>query len=306
MSFPLTQLKACIHNRCGSSIPKGELWLGSELFKDQKIGDTAENHLRLADILDHDISCLSASDHPQNKPDSGYHYFKSKEIQQVAKISEQPVFAVVDGPFQEMVSRIGMMQLLMQWGKNKKEITEFYLEESKKTLKLISDLVESPISAIVMADDFSSDMGPMINPLDIETLFTPFYSRAVKAARSAGKPFFLHCCGALSPLIPILQSWKIDGFFAVQSTVNDLTNLYQQFNSNIMLMGGIEQDLLETVPPPQHSLDRFERIIANIGPSGDLIISSSSGLYKSKYIEPIRKMYKTAKKRGSSLKQDTL
>lgn len=66
------------------------------------------------------------------------------------------------------------------------------------------------------------------------------------------------------------------------------------FNGNIMIMAGIKPKLLETQPPQAGPLEHFRQTVAALGLSGNLIISTSSGLYKSEHMERLREIYHLA------------
>src|SRR3989339_208852 len=269
-------LKKAIKKQCGNCIPKGELWLGSGLFTGEGLPDTLENHIRMADRLGHDILCLPVSDAGDLKPETGYRYFDIPDIGSAVKICGRPVFAVIDGPFQDLVNRMGLMTVLTDWIQDQEEIAHTYKALSEKALGLIDKILEQPVSAIVIADDFASCSGPLVSPADIETLFSPFYKQAVQAINKTSAAVFLHSCGKLDSLLPIFKSWRIDGFCAIQSSVNNLEHMVHLFDGNILIMAGIEPELLETQPPPAGPLEQFRQTVAALGPSGNLIISTGS------------------------------
>ncbi len=243
-------LKKAVRKHCGNCIPKGELWLGSGLFTGEGLPDTLENHIRLADRLGHDILCLPVSDADDLKPEMGYRYFDIRDIGSAAEIFGRPVFAVIDGPFQDLVNRMGLMTVLTGWIQDQEEITHAYKALSEKALGFIDKILEQPVSAIVIADDFASGSGPLVSPADIETLFSPFYQQAVQAINKTPTAVFLHSCGKLDSLLPIFKSWRIDGFCAIQNSLNNLEHMAHLFDGRIMIMAGIEPELLETQPPP--------------------------------------------------------
>ncbi len=291
MLTPLKQLKTVIAKNSNHQIPRGELWLGSDLFSQAGLEDTLENHFRMADRLDHAMVCLSISDTSSSKPDLGYRYFDCSHIKRAIVVYDRPIFAVVDGPFQAMVNQMGLMQVLTDWIGNRRKIFDAYKAESEKTLALISEIIKYPISAIVITDDFASESGPFVRPSDIDTLCSPFYARAVKRVKKSGAAVLLHSCGNLSRLIPTIKTWQMDGFAAIQSRANDLEQLYQAFDSNIIIMAGIESELLDTYPPSAAAKKHFEHIVETLGMTGDLILCSSSGLYKGSYLNQIKKIY---------------
>ena len=71
---------------------------------------------------------------------------------------------------------------------------------------------------------------------------------------------------------------------------------YQAFDSSIMIMAGIESDLLETNPPQITSpaKQHVEHVIETLGATGDLILCSSCGLYKGDHLKQIKTIYSIA------------
>jgi uroporphyrinogen-III decarboxylase len=293
---PIKQLKTLMAKKSKTHIPKGEIWLGTGLFKQAGLKDTLENHFQMADRLDHAMVCLPVSDPQDPKPDLGYRYFDSTHIKRAAAVYDRPIFAAVDGPFQSLVNQLGLMRVLTDWIQNPKEIFDAYEAESEKALALISKVIEHRVSAVVITDDFSSDSGPFVSPSDIDKMCSPFYAQAVQLIKESGAAVFLHCCGNLSQLIPTIKSWQIDGFAAIQNRANDLERLYHAFDSNIMIMAGIESDLLDTDPLqiPGAAKQHLKHVIETLGATGDLILCSSCGLYKGAYLDQIKTIYSIA------------
>lgn len=292
MASPLKTLKNRITDKSGCGLPKGELWLGRGLFDALSLDDSLENHLQLADRLGHALVCLPVANDPAAKPDLGYRYFCSRDVRDAARLWDGPVFAVIDGPFQEMVNQMGLMGVLTSWINNREEIAAVYRTASEKVLALVERVLECSVDAVVFADDVASDTGPLVSPSDIDALCSPFYARAVATAKKSRTPVFLHTCGNLSKLLPVIRCWQIDGFAAVQSRLNDLVQLYRQFDSEIMIMAGIELELLESGTVGADARKAFEQTIASLEDA--LVFCSSCGLYKGRFIESIKQMYAVA------------
>ena len=291
MSVPLEKFKTTIEKNSRTSIPRGELWLGTELLVQAGGKDSLEDHIRMADRLGHAMVCLPISHDPSGNPAMGYRYFPFRDIRTAADLYDGPVLAVVDGPFQELVNKIGLLKLMTDWISKEEEIRDAYQAESQKALALISQALDGRASAIVIADDFASDKGPFVSPRDIETLCTPFYIRAVEASKRNETPVFLHSCGNLASLIPAIRSWHIHGFASVQSRINDLPSLYREFDSRILIMAGIETEMLEADSLPSKDKERLEQLLTGLGQTGDLILGSSCGLYSGEYLNRMEKIY---------------
>lgn len=289
MAFPIDALKKRISDQ--SRIPKGELWLGTELFRHEGLEDTPDNHFCLAERLGHCVVCLSVADDPGRKPDLGYRYFRFEDIEKGLKTQALPLFAVVDGPFQEMVNQLGLMDILTRWVGDRDGLRAAYKAEAEKALGLVKRILELPVAGLVIADDLSSDGGPLVRPSDIDTLCRPFYRAVAEEAACRKVPVLLHCCGKLGALHPLFRDWQVNGFAAIQRRPNDFQGLYDRFDSGILIMGGIDAELLEAESLPAERLPGLREIMAARRESSDLILASSCGLYRAEHLQRIRQIY---------------
>jgi hypothetical protein len=290
------KLKQVLEKKCVDALPKGEVWLGSRLFERADLKDTVENHILLAQRLDQDVVCLPVCDVPAEKPDLGYRYFTSGDLADVTDGSDLPVLAVIDGPFQEMVNKLGLMRVLTDWIRNPQTLYGVYEAEKKGAFGTIRHCLDLGVDGIVMADDFSSERGPLVNPADIDTMCRDFYARAVAAAHRAGVPLLLHCCGNLAQLVEIFKTWRIDGFAAIQSNLNNLTDLYEKMGANVTILAGIEGVMLETDRPPQQAVESLVQVVASLASTGNFVLGSSCGLYDGDFLDRIQRLYEIAQK----------
>ena len=108
MQNSISKFKAALTNQSQGSVPKGELWLGTELLNRAGFIDTLENHLRIVEQLGQDMICLPVTDDTSDKPAMGYRYFKYPKLREAIRTSDRFVAAVVDGPFQELANQMGL------------------------------------------------------------------------------------------------------------------------------------------------------------------------------------------------------
>jgi hypothetical protein len=285
------RVKEAIAHRPIRPLPRGELWLGTGLFKRAGVTDTLENHFRLVTQLGQDMICLPIADNTSDKPALGYRYFKYTELKDATRHSDRFVTAVLDGPFQELVNRMGLMAGLTAWVRKRQEFISAYEMEQAKVLELTRKCLDQGVDALVIADDFAADQAPFISPTDIQTLCTPFYTQAVMAIHEASAAAFLHSCGNLTLLIPLIKAWRLDGLAAVQHRAIDLITLHQAFDFQLTIMAGIEAELLVSDVPSPGALNEFERIVGNLAPLGGLILSSCCGLYSGDFLGRIENIY---------------
>ena len=287
-------LKQVLAARCADALPKGEVWLGRRLFERAGLKDTAENHVHLANRLGQDVVCLPVCDDPAAKPDLGYRYFTPGDLTDAVGRS-LPVLPVIDGPFQEMVNNLGLMRVLTDWIQDFQRLCGIYEAQKEKALAIIRQCLDHGVDGIIVADDFSTESAPLVNPADIDKMCRDFYARAVDAAHGAGVPLLLHCCGNLARLIDMFKTWRLDGFAAIQTNINDIVDVYRKMGADVMILAGIESDMLENASPPQAAMDRLQEIVSSLALTGNFVLGSSCGLYAGDFLERIRALYESVR-----------
>lgn len=288
------KIRKNITNKPGVIIPKGELWLGTDFLKQAGFDDTLENHCLMAEELGHDMVCFPVKDGKSEKPELGYRYFHWTEINPVVKSTNLFIAAVIDGPFQELVNQMGLMEVLIQWARDKQKIFSAYEVMKKNVLKLIAQSLTQGVQAVVITDDLASDHGPLINPKEIDKLCTLFYSQAVGIIHKADCYAFLHSCGKITRLAALFKSWEIDGIAAIQHGPNDFLNLWKVLGCHKIIMGGIDAEMLGCDTLTLSVQKEFHHILDFAASTGSLILSSSCGLYNGGFLNRIKKIYTIA------------
>jgi uroporphyrinogen-III decarboxylase len=181
------------------------------------------------------------------------------------------------------------MQVLMSWAQDQESTRAAYADEQKIAMDLIDRCLERGVDAIILADDLAGEKAPFINPLELDSVCTPFYSRVVSSIRAAGCFVFLHCCGNLSQLLPLIKSWDFDGLAAIQICKNDLDLL--DIETGGLLIAGIEATLLETDSPTLDEMETLKRFVTRFVKQKRLILSSSCGLYRSDFWGRFQRIY---------------
>ncbi len=294
MTTPMEHLKARIQARTGKNIAKGEVWMGTGLFKDLD-HDTVAGHLHLADQLGHSLVCLPVLAQGSVKPDLGYRYFSLSDLETAALTWDGPVLAVIDGPFQEMVNTLGMFETLSLWTQGFEAVKEQYHTFLTVARDLAQKVADLPVDGVVFTDDLAGEGGPLVNPKDLDALCTPFYSKIVAGFREKQKAVLLHSCGRLDALVPMLAAWQLDGLAAIQSRINDFSSLGPRFDTDIVLLGGIEVEDLQADTLATDSMDRFTALIRNTEMTS-LVFGTSCGLYSADFIGRLEQIYELAEK----------
>lgn len=276
------------------SLPRGELWLGTDVLSRAGLADSVDNHLRLADELSHDVVCFSVAEATDSKPALGYRYFTCPELGAAVKNGHQLVGAVVDGPFQELVNRMGLMPVLAGLARKRPALVTAYASEQARALTLIRKCLDQGVRLVVIADDLAAQQGPLFRPADLESLCGDFYTQAVQLIHDARARLFWHCCGNITLLIPLIKKWRFDGLAAVQHGTTHLPALSEALDHRLFIMSGVDNELLDADTPAPADLAAFKQVVTTLAPTGRLILGSSCGLYKGDYLPRIKNIYKMA------------
>ena len=294
MSQSIDVVRKAFERRPAGRLPKGELWLGTDLFKKADLEDNLEGHLALINRLRQDMLCLPVSDDLLMNNSLGYRTFALKEIKEASKMKAIFLAAVVDGPFQRLSEKRGLMKILTAWKQGRREVIEAYEKERVQADILINRCLELSVDAVIIADDLAGERSPFIHPSDIESLLSPFYTRGVSDIHGAHSYAMFHSCGNITRLIPQLVSYGFDGLAAIQHRVNNLISIKERYGSTLTLMTGIEPQMLEAGEVSLSDLKEYEKIVRFLSSGGGFILSSSSGLYSGDFFERILELYRIA------------
>jgi hypothetical protein len=289
-------VKAAFEHRFTGHLPKGELWLGTDLLRMANLEDNLKGRLELIKRLGQDILCLPLSNEISKNKALGYRYFSLKELEEASRIRDLFLVALIDAPFQRLARKKGLMKILTEWKRERIEFTKECEKERAEIDILIKQCLELSIDAIIIADDLAGERSTFVDPNDIQDLFSSFYIQTVSEIHSRNSYALFHSCGNITILIPQLVSYGFDGLAAIQHRTNDLISIKEKYGSSLTLMAGIDAEILEVGEISLSSLKEYERMIRFLTQGGGFIICSSSGLYSGDSLERIQELYRIADK----------
>ncbi len=287
-------IRRAFEHRTSARIPRGELWLGTKLLKKADLEDNLEGHIELIERLGQDLICLPVSNDLLFNKALGYRYFRVKELEEASKIRDLFVMVVIDGPFQMLTVKKGLMNLLLEWKRERNTTIKEYEKEVEKIYPLLDHILEQAVDAVIIADDLAGERAPLIDPRDIQELFSPFFIQAISKIHNRQSYALLHSCGNISVLLPQLITYGFDGLAAIQHRTNDLIALKKEYGSHLTFLAGIDGALLEAKVISSSLLDQFQRLLRSLHEGGGFILSSCTGLYSDIFFERVRELYQIA------------
>ena len=118
---------------------------------------------------------------------------------------------------------------------------EACLANSIQRMGKIIDRFGPYIQLVTMSDDMGSQNGPMCNPTYVEEFSMPYYKRFCEFVHANSDiKVFLHNCGSIKPLIPMLIDAGVDVLNPVQISADNMKpqDLKDDFGDNICFWGG--------------------------------------------------------------------
>jgi len=120
-----------------------------------------------------------------------------------------------------------------------KRIGEIYLDFTRLLCQF------SRIGAIWGSDDMGFKTQTLIPPDALRRLILPWHKRAVAIAREYGKPYFLHACGNIEPVMEdLIEDVCIDARHSFEDEIIPVTEAKKKYSGRVGILGGIDMDFL--------------------------------------------------------------
>lgn len=183
--------------------------------------------------------------------------------------------------FQDACASFGMETALMNMVVNPeiyravdRKIVEFYLRANE----VIYEAARGRIDAIIIANDFGSQLGLMISREMIHEFVMPGARQLIEQAHSYGIKVIYHSCGAVFDAMPELIEAGADFIHPLQATAAGMQprRIRDAYGDQVSFCGGVDiQELLPNGTPEE--VRAKVRELREIFPTG-LIISPSQGV----------------------------
>ena len=159
------------------------------------------------------------------------------------------------------------------------------------------------VQAITMSGDLGEQNAPFCRPSLFEELCAPWLKKFCDFIhRNSDLKIFLHSCGAIEPLLPILIECGIDIINPVQISAKgmDPVLLKEKYGKQIVFWGGgcNTQHVLST-SSPQAVADNVEALVNTFKPGGGYVFAPVHNVQGSVPVENIVAMYDAAFRTGT-------
>jgi uroporphyrinogen decarboxylase len=101
-------------------------------------------------------------------------------------------------------------------------------------------------------DDLGFKSATLISPDDIRTHIVPQYKKIIDQVHAAGKPFLLHSCGNIFPVMEdMIETAGINAKHSNEDAIAPFATWIDRYSQHIGLFGGMDVDILSQGAPTQ-------------------------------------------------------
>ncbi len=298
-------IRKAFEHRSSARIPRGEVWVGTAVLQQAGLEDDVAGHAAFCRRMGMDVIVLPLAEEARQDESLGYRYFTPKEVEPLSEIKDLFTAVALDGPFQRLTRRRGLMKIFTLQARARDHFESAYAQEASGVEKLVRETAEFALDAFIIADDIASEKNTYFRPDDIRRTFMPVYQKTVDRIHQNEARALFHSCGNFGALIPDLLACGFEGLAACQDSALDLASLKQREGPRLTLMAGIDAGLLQASFLDASLKNNFSNFIARLSQRGGLILSSSCGLYSRDFLERIGELYDLADGRLSESKRPT-
>ncbi len=294
MSRAIERVKAAFEHQDQRFLVRGELWLGRKPFQELRIDDNLEGHLSLRNRLGMDLFFLPLSEPGFSSSLMDYRRFSLADIEKAIKVSDLFVAVIVDGPFQRLAQKQGLLSLLAELKDDEQSIVRKFEKEAEDAEVVIKQCLNLNVGAVVLADDLAYQHSTYINPDYSEKLLGPLYSNILAVIHAGGAYALFHSCGNITALVPLLVARGFDGLAACQNQCLDLVSLKREYGAKLTFLAGMDADILEAEALTATQEREFIRTVISLAQGGGFILSSSCGLSTRNSLQRLQELYEIA------------
>ncbi len=201
--------------------------------------------------------------------------------------------AVVDGPWQRLAERHGLIQLLAMVGGRLAEAEREVSSQMAFVGEEVRAWCEASADLVLLTDDVAYNRGLYFSSALFARLLLPHYRQVLQVAGEHGAPMGFHSDGDVTLLLPTLLDAGFS-FFSLEPEVMDMHEVRRLHGDGFSLISGIRAEWLSASGGVRARDIDLPREISSLCRVRRLILASSCGLYEPSSVALLEKVYRVA------------
>ncbi len=164
---------------------------------------------------------------------------------------------------------------------------------------IIRRAVRLGADAVLLGDDYASNIGPLFSPEHFRRFVFPRLRRIVAAIHEEGAYCIKHSDGNLWPILPQIVDTGIDALHPIDPLAQmTLSGVKRSYGDRICIIGNVDCSHLLSFGTADQVREAVRKCILEAGPGGGYMFSSSNSIHSSVKPENFLAMVKAAKEYG--------
>ena len=175
-----------------------------------------------------------------------------------------------------------------------RRVNDYYLQLNRRFFRAAGDLFDG----LFLSHDFGTQLSLLLSPEMLEEFVFPYLREQIDLGHEYGYQVILHCCGAISRLLPRFIEMGVDSLHPIQALAAGMqADALSNYSEELSFIGGIDtQDLLVNGSPEEITTEvmRVDDILGPliIGPSHEALLPNVPP-------ENVEALARAAKNRGT-------
>ncbi|HUT55925.1 MAG TPA: uroporphyrinogen decarboxylase family protein [bacterium] len=189
------------------------------------------------------------------------------------------VMALIVGIFENLRALMGFEGMAVATVDQPDLVQDILERLTVLTVNLVDKAAAHPATgAIFYADDMAFNTQTMISPKLLREWVIPRHQRIAQACHKHGKPFLLHACGQIDPLMEdLIEVVGIDAKHSFQDNIEPVEETYFKYGGRISIIGGLDVDLMARGTEAEVR-KRARQILETCAPDGGFCMGSGNSV----------------------------
>jgi len=178
------------------------------------------------------------------------------------------------------------------------EANERACESSIESFRKVNDAIGQYIQLVTVGNDMGMQKGPLCRPEHIERFCGPFYKRFCDFVHeNSDIKVYMHNCGSIRSLIPMITDWGIDALNPVQISADNMDpkELKEESGNRITFWGGgCDTQNVLGVKTPDEVAQNVRELVSIFKPGGSFVFNQVHNILGNVPPENVVAMFDTA------------
>jgi uroporphyrinogen decarboxylase len=268
---------------------RGEIWITPEVLLAAGLKTNGEGLVEFSSSIGADL-CFFHCSGPSSRSGLG-------EMVERATTTGLASALTVDGPFQRLAQKRGIMSLVEDLARNPLGLKSQLTQESETVAENLRWMTDTEAKLIILGEDIAYMSGLYFSPEVFRKLFLPLYRPLVDRCSSTGRILGWHSDGDVSTVLPDMVNCGFR-FFSLEWECVDLLGFKRTYGARVTLIGGLRTDWLFLKEIGQEREQECRKDLRSLAQEGGLILSSSCGLFRSDFVPILKHIYRLVENLG--------